>query len=89
MSLHVSSTCAHRQEVRIVLYRLWYHHTETSELCKITKVTTIIKKNYFPMFNFIFILPHVTGIVMIRSFLTHGQKGSNSASYSGGHVVIT
>jgi len=44
MSLHVSSTCAHRQEVRIVLYRLWYHHTETSELCKITKITTIIKK---------------------------------------------
>jgi hypothetical protein len=27
MSLHVSSTCAHRQEVKIVLYRVWYHHT--------------------------------------------------------------
>ena len=27
MSLHVSSTCAHRQEVKIVLYSLWYHHT--------------------------------------------------------------
>ena len=25
--LHVSSTCAHRQEVKIVLYSLWYHHT--------------------------------------------------------------
>jgi len=23
MSLHVSSTCAHRQEVKIVLYSLW------------------------------------------------------------------
>jgi hypothetical protein len=21
--------CAHRQEVKIVLYNLWYHHTET------------------------------------------------------------
>ena len=27
MPLHVSSTCAHRQEVKIVLYTLWYHHT--------------------------------------------------------------
>ena len=27
MPLHVSSTGAHRQEVKIVLYSLWYHHT--------------------------------------------------------------
>ena len=27
MPLHVSSTCAYRQEVKIVLYSLWYHHT--------------------------------------------------------------
>ena len=27
MPLHVSSTCAHRQEVKIVLYSLWYHLT--------------------------------------------------------------
>jgi len=27
MSLHVSSTCANHQEVKIVLYSLWYHHT--------------------------------------------------------------
>ena len=27
MPLHVSSTCAHRQEVKIVLYSIWYHHT--------------------------------------------------------------
>ena len=27
MSLHVSSTCAYRQEAKIVLYNLWYHHT--------------------------------------------------------------
>ena len=26
MSVHVSSTRAHRQEVKIILYRLWYHH---------------------------------------------------------------
>ena len=27
MPLHVSSTCAPRQEGKIVLYSLWYHHT--------------------------------------------------------------
>ena len=27
MPLHVSSTCAYRQEVKIVLYSLRYHHT--------------------------------------------------------------
>jgi len=27
MPVHVSSTCAYRQEAKIVLYSLWYHHT--------------------------------------------------------------
>jgi len=27
MPLHVSSTCAHGQEAKIVLYIVWYHHT--------------------------------------------------------------
>ena len=40
ISLHVSSTCAHHQEVKIALHSLWYHHTEASELSKIT--TTVI-----------------------------------------------
>ena len=30
--------CAHRQEVKIVLYNLLYHHTETSEWSKFTKI---------------------------------------------------
>jgi len=37
------ATCAHRQEVKIVLYCLWYYHTETSEWSKITKITKITK----------------------------------------------
>ena len=41
MPLHVSSTRAHRQEAKIVLYSLWYHHTETSEWSEITKITKI------------------------------------------------
>ena len=35
--------CAHRQEVKIVLHSLWYHHTETSGWSKITKITKITK----------------------------------------------
>jgi len=27
MPLHVSSTCAHHQEVKIALHSLWYYHT--------------------------------------------------------------
>jgi hypothetical protein len=27
MLVHVSSTCAHHQEVKIALHSLWYHHT--------------------------------------------------------------
>ena len=41
MPLHVLSTSAHRQEAKIVLYNLWYHHTEISEWSKITKITKI------------------------------------------------
>jgi len=36
--LHVSSTCAHQQEVKIALHSPWYHHTEASEWSKITKI---------------------------------------------------
>jgi hypothetical protein len=35
--------CAHRQEVKIIFYSLWYHHTETSEWSKITKIIKMTK----------------------------------------------
>ena len=35
--------CSHRQEVKIVLYSIWYLHTETTEWSKITKIIKIIK----------------------------------------------
>jgi len=38
MHLHVSSTYAHHQEVKIALHSLWYRHTETSEWSEITKI---------------------------------------------------
>ena len=38
MPVHVSSTCAHHQKVKIALHSLWYHHTETSEWSKIIKI---------------------------------------------------
>ena len=30
--------CAHHQEVKTVLYSIWYRHTETSEWSKLTKI---------------------------------------------------
>jgi len=47
MPLHVSSTCAHREEVKIVLYSLWYHHTEISEWSKINKISKITKIQFY------------------------------------------
>jgi len=38
MPLHVSSTRAHHQKVKIALHSLWYHHTETSEWPNITEI---------------------------------------------------
>ena len=55
MPVHLSSTYAHHQEVKIVLYNLWYHHTETSEWSKITKITKITKiliELYFSNFSY-------------------------------------
>ena len=39
--------CAHRQEVKIVLYSHWYHHTETTEWSKITKITKITNIQFY------------------------------------------
>ena len=47
MPLHVSCTCAHRQEGKIVLYCIWYHHTEKSEWSKIIKITKITKIQFY------------------------------------------
>ena len=41
MPLHVLSTCAHHQEVKIAFHSLWYHHTETNEWSKIVKYNSI------------------------------------------------
>ena len=30
--------CAHHHEVKILLYSIWRHHTETSEWSQITKI---------------------------------------------------
>ena len=53
MPLHVSSTCADRQEVNIVLYSLWYHHTETSDWSKIAEITKITKIQFYKYENIV------------------------------------
>jgi len=30
--------CAHHQDIKIVLYSIWYRHTETCEWSEITKI---------------------------------------------------
>ena len=52
--------CAHRQKGKIVLYSLWYHHTETSEWSKITEVIKITKINQLNALNFIMSLFHAS-----------------------------
>jgi len=42
MPLHVSSTCAHHQEVKIVLHSLWYH-TPIGVMILITKEILCMK----------------------------------------------
>ena len=49
--------CAHHQPIKIVLYSLWYHHTETSEWSKIAKIQfykyeQIAVKFYYYLFMF-------------------------------------
>ena len=53
MPLHISSTRAHRRETKIVLYSLWYHHTETSEWSKITKIILVILVIYIYIYIYI------------------------------------
>ena len=35
------------RRAKIVLYSLWYHHTETSEWSEITKIIKIIKIQFY------------------------------------------
>ena len=46
--------CAHHQEVKIVLYSIWYHHTETSEWSKITKIQLHKYENIVVKFTYEF-----------------------------------
>ena len=42
MPLHVSSTCAYRQEAKIVLYSLWYHFSYFSNFRPLTCFSVMI-----------------------------------------------
>jgi len=49
MTLHVSSICAHHQEVKIVSYSLWYHHTYMCD--DKTKILCIKLVNYWDKYT--------------------------------------
>ena len=70
------ATCAHHQEIKIVLYNIWYHHTETSEWSKIIKIQFYI---------YIYIYEHIVVkfmyeffgckyCVLLSMFRTHGAR---------------
>jgi hypothetical protein len=70
MPLHVSSTRAHRQEAKIVLYNLWYHHTETSEWSKITKITRITKIQFYKYEHIVVNLcVNISGVIIVYYLL--------------------
>ena len=56
MPLHVSSTRAHRQEVKNVLYSLWYQHTETIQWSKIIKIIKITQLRLYNYEHYVFII---------------------------------
>ena len=91
MPLHVSSTCAHRQEAKIVLYNLWYHHTETSELSKITIITKITKIQSYKYENIIvkFVCEfYYYVLIPIELYFTHFSYFSNFRSLTCFSVMI-
>ena len=54
--------CAHHQGVKFVLHSIWYHHTETSEWSKITKIQFCKYEHIVVKFLY-FVCAHIYGIV--------------------------
>jgi len=69
MLLRVSSTCAHQQELKIALHSLWYHHTETIEWSKITKIQFYLWANSSKIYVWIFRLWLHINFTTICSYL--------------------
>ena len=46
MPLHVSSTCAHHQEVKIALHSLWYHYTYRCDDFDLLMMSTCARNMY-------------------------------------------
>jgi hypothetical protein len=61
--------CAYRQEAKIVLYSLWYHHTETSEWSKITKITKITKIYKYEHIVVQFMCKFFSGVITVYYLL--------------------
>ena len=62
--------CAHRQEVKILLYSLWYHQTETSEWFKITNITKITKIQFYKYEHIVVkIMCEFSGVIIVYYLL--------------------
>ena len=84
MPLHVSSTCAHHQEVKIALHSLWYHHTYR---CDDTRGTKFLFYNKFISYFYMF-QAHV--LIIRRSKLHYTASGiitPNRCDGTRGYVI--
>jgi len=71
--------CAHLQEFKIVLYSIWYRHTETSELSRNTKIQ--FYKYEHILTPWCRVLPEqLTGLQLVKKFPAfHGTPRSITA----------
>ena len=75
MPLHVSSTMCSSSGGQIVLNSIWYHHTETSEWSKITKIQFHTYEHIVVKFMYEFLgvitayyLLHITYCILLTAY---------------------
>jgi len=83
MPLHVSSTCAHHQEVKIALHSLWYRHTYSwssralivkQKFCASSWLITEINKIRQYVYNLLFKQEVAAApVISMFSFLSHSS----------------
>jgi len=59
---------------QIVLYSLWYHHTETSEWSKITKIIKIVKIQFYKYENIV--VQFMCEFLVLLMFIVSNTKNS-------------
>ena len=83
--------CGHHQEVKIVLYSIWYHHTKTSEWSKIAKLQFYKYEHILVKFTYEFfgcdycILLIINMLCHVEVTEKHGQQNVKKCPWSWQH----